>query len=126
VKIPEGDLGKQIEAEFEAGKDLLVTVVAAMGEEMALAAKEAPKGCTYLSLFQPFRYSRPFSRIWAHGALLPCLDIVLFALHYISQIMYSCSVPFNPVNQPVDVVKLRPGLRVHMQYLKWGSVALLG
>jgi hypothetical protein len=33
VKLPEGDLGKQIEADFEAGKDLIVTIVSAMGEE---------------------------------------------------------------------------------------------
>ncbi|KAG9119120.1 Eukaryotic translation initiation factor 5A [Ceratobasidium sp. 392] len=44
VKVPEGDLGKQIQADFEDGKELLVTVVAAMGEELALGAKEAPKG----------------------------------------------------------------------------------
>lgn len=33
VKVPEGDLGKQIEEDFSAGKDLLVTIVSAMGEE---------------------------------------------------------------------------------------------
>jgi hypothetical protein len=33
VKVPEGDLGKQIEADFEAGKDLIVTIISAMGEE---------------------------------------------------------------------------------------------
>ncbi|KAG8743235.1 Eukaryotic translation initiation factor 5A [Ceratobasidium sp. 414] len=49
VKVPEGDLGKQIQADFDEGKELIVTVVAAMGEEMALGAKEAPKGaCTLL------------------------------------------------------------------------------
>jgi translation initiation factor 5A len=44
VKLPEGDLGKQIEEGFEEGKDLLVTIVAAMGEEAAISSKEAPKG----------------------------------------------------------------------------------
>ena len=44
VKVPEGDLGKQIEEDFEAGKDLLVTIVSAMGEEQAISFKEAPKG----------------------------------------------------------------------------------
>ncbi|KAG1454817.1 hypothetical protein G6F56_007228 [Rhizopus delemar] len=43
VKLPEGDLGEQIEAEFDDGKELLVTVVTAMGEEHALTFKEAPK-----------------------------------------------------------------------------------
>jgi len=41
VKVPEGDLGKQIETDFEAGKDLIVTIVAAMGEEAAVSAKES-------------------------------------------------------------------------------------
>ncbi|KAH7924440.1 eukaryotic translation initiation factor 5A-2 [Leucogyrophana mollusca] len=44
VKVPEGDLGKQITDDFEAGKDLLVTIVSAMGEEQAISVKEAPKG----------------------------------------------------------------------------------
>lgn len=33
VKVPEGDLGKQIQADFDEGKDLLVTIISAMGEE---------------------------------------------------------------------------------------------
>jgi hypothetical protein len=33
VKVPEGDLGKQIQDDFDVGKDLLVTIVSAMGEE---------------------------------------------------------------------------------------------
>ena len=44
VKIPEGDIGKEIEAGFEEGKDLLVTIISAMGEEQAISYKEAPKG----------------------------------------------------------------------------------
>ena len=44
VKVPEGDIGKQIQDEFDAGKDLLVTIVSAMGEEQAISFKEAPKG----------------------------------------------------------------------------------
>lgn len=44
VKLPEGDLGKQIQSDFEAGKDLLVTIISAMGEEAAISCKEAPKG----------------------------------------------------------------------------------
>jgi len=43
VKVPEGDLGKQIQNDFEAGKDVLVTIVSAMGEEAAISSKEAPK-----------------------------------------------------------------------------------
>lgn len=33
VKVPEGELGTQISSGFEEGKDLLVTIISAMGEE---------------------------------------------------------------------------------------------
>ena len=33
VKVPEGDLGAQISAGFDEGKDLLVTIIKAMNEE---------------------------------------------------------------------------------------------
>lgn len=33
VKVPESELGEQIAAGFDDGKDLLVTIVSAMGEE---------------------------------------------------------------------------------------------
>jgi len=44
VRAPEGEIGDQIKAGFEDGKDLLVTIVSAMGEEQAISFKEAPKG----------------------------------------------------------------------------------
>jgi len=44
VKVPDDDIGKQIQADFDDGKELLVTIVAAMGEEQAISYKEAPKG----------------------------------------------------------------------------------
>jgi len=44
VKIPEGEIGSTIQAEFDDGKELLVTIVSAMGEEAAISFKEAPKG----------------------------------------------------------------------------------
>ncbi|KAL1934334.1 hypothetical protein VTP01DRAFT_6516 [Rhizomucor pusillus] len=43
VRLPEGELGEQLQADFDEGKDLLVSVVSAMGEEHALSYKEAPK-----------------------------------------------------------------------------------
>ncbi|KAI9301195.1 putative translation initiation factor 5A [Cunninghamella echinulata] len=43
VKLPEGTLGEEIEAAVDEGKDILVTIVSAMGEEHCLAWKEAPK-----------------------------------------------------------------------------------
>lgn len=39
VRVPDGELGEQIQAEFDEGKDLMVTIVTAMGEETALAFK---------------------------------------------------------------------------------------
>lgn len=42
VKVPEGEVGDQIQALFDDGKEVLVTVVSAMGEEHALSVKESP------------------------------------------------------------------------------------
>lgn len=42
VKAPEGELGEQLQAAFDEGKDLMVTIIAAMGEEAAISFKEAP------------------------------------------------------------------------------------
>ncbi|KAK8846678.1 eukaryotic translation initiation factor 5A-1 [Kwoniella newhampshirensis] len=44
VKVPETELGQQIETDFEAGKDLMVTIISAMDEEQAISYKEAPAG----------------------------------------------------------------------------------
>ncbi|KAL1970681.1 hypothetical protein VTN77DRAFT_4325 [Rasamsonia byssochlamydoides] len=44
VKLPEGEVGEKIQKLFvEEGKDTNVVVMAAMGEEVAVDAKEAPK-----------------------------------------------------------------------------------
>ncbi|KAJ3223925.1 Eukaryotic translation initiation factor 5A [Clydaea vesicula] len=43
VKLPDGEIGNKIQAEFDEGKDLIITVVASMGEEMCLGYKDAPK-----------------------------------------------------------------------------------
>ena len=43
VRVPEGELGEQIRNDFDAGKELVVAVLASMGEEAAIAFKEAPK-----------------------------------------------------------------------------------
>jgi translation initiation factor 5A len=44
VKVPDGEIGEQISAAFDDGKDLMVTIVSAMGEEQAISFKEAPQG----------------------------------------------------------------------------------
>ncbi|TPX35793.1 hypothetical protein SmJEL517_g01892 [Synchytrium microbalum] len=43
VKVPEGEVGEKLRAEFGEGKELLVTVISAMGEEAVTTFKEAPK-----------------------------------------------------------------------------------
>ncbi|GAC74724.1 translation initiation factor 5A [Moesziomyces antarcticus T-34] len=44
VRVPDGELGEQIQAAFDDGKDLMVTIVSAMGEEHCLSFKDAPQG----------------------------------------------------------------------------------
>lgn len=44
VKAPEGELGDKLQADFDEGKELIVTIVSAMGEEACISFKEAPKG----------------------------------------------------------------------------------
>ncbi|XP_011157721.3 eukaryotic translation initiation factor 5A isoform X1 [Solenopsis invicta] len=39
LKIPDGDLGTQLRADFESGKELLCTVLKACGEEVVIAVK---------------------------------------------------------------------------------------
>jgi translation initiation factor 5A len=43
VKVPEGELGEQIQSMFDDGKEIVVTVIKALGEEAAISVKEAPK-----------------------------------------------------------------------------------
>ncbi|SCU88143.1 LAMI_0D08944g1_1 [Lachancea mirantina] len=43
VRAPEGELGDAIQASFDEGKDLMVTIISAMGEEAAVSFKEAPR-----------------------------------------------------------------------------------
>lgn len=44
VKLPEGEVGDLIQKNFDDGTDLLITIISAMGEELAIACKEAPRG----------------------------------------------------------------------------------
>uniref|UniRef100_A0A8C6T8H5 Eukaryotic translation initiation factor 5A n=1 Tax=Neogobius melanostomus TaxID=47308 RepID=A0A8C6T8H5_9GOBI len=39
LRVPDNDIGKEIESKFEAGEDFMVTVICAMGEECAIATK---------------------------------------------------------------------------------------
>eukprot|EP00835_Amoeboradix_gromovi_P003076 NODE_191_length_15469_cov_0.243071.p8 type:complete len:153 gc:universal NODE_191_length_15469_cov_0.243071:14298-14756(+) len=41
IKVPEEDLGKSLVTDFEDGKDILVTVISAMGEEAVVSFKNA-------------------------------------------------------------------------------------
>ncbi|XP_030623078.1 eukaryotic translation initiation factor 5A-1 [Chanos chanos] len=39
LRVPEGDLGKEIQNKHAAGEDMLITVISAMGEECAVGIK---------------------------------------------------------------------------------------
>lgn len=43
VKVPEGEIGEQIQKAFDDGQDLMVTIISALGEEQAISFKDAPK-----------------------------------------------------------------------------------
>jgi len=43
LKLPEGELGQQLKAEHDSGKELVVTVIGALGSEQITAFKEAGK-----------------------------------------------------------------------------------
>ncbi|GAA6009384.1 uncharacterized protein JCM10292_001395 [Rhodotorula paludigena] len=43
VKVPDNDLGKEIQDKFDNGDELIVTITSAMGEEHCLAWKPAPQ-----------------------------------------------------------------------------------
>ena len=43
LRLPEGELGTSIRQQFEAGKDLVLTVLSAVGEEAIITVKESTK-----------------------------------------------------------------------------------
>jgi hypothetical protein len=59
VKVPEGDLGTQISAGFDEGKDLLVTIISAMGEEQVSLARSHQLPCALINFGRLFRLRKP-------------------------------------------------------------------
>ncbi|CAH2247618.1 eukaryotic translation initiation factor 5A-1 [Pelobates cultripes] len=43
LKLPDGDLGKEIETRFEGGEEIMISVLCAMNEEYAVAIKAMTK-----------------------------------------------------------------------------------
>lgn len=62
VKVPEGELGTQIQSDFDEGKDLLVTIVSAMGEEQV---------CLLIHLL--LKYLSPALSSCPITSLIPCV-----------------------------------------------------
>lgn len=104
VRLPEGDLGAQIQADFDEGKDLLVTIVSAMGEEQV---REISHGLNrneaLTTMYRPFPTRKPPKDLnlrswnrrcprgldavssvwvlcWSHGFIV-LRSFVLFVLH---------------------------------------------
>lgn len=100
VKVPEGDLGKQIQGDFDEGKDLLVTIISAMGEE-AVSYSSIPVALlgTIPTIVASFMYGTDC--MWYPGHFLQgssqgCLNSVLPP--YVLAALYS---PFTQKsNQP--------------------------
>ena len=40
IKVPDGELGQKIQADFDDAKELVLTVISAMGEEAVVSYKE--------------------------------------------------------------------------------------
>jgi hypothetical protein len=70
VRVPEGELGVTITAAFEEGKDTLVTIVSAMGEEQVSFPRADWLECARLLAFRPFRSKRPPRVPSPHSLLL--------------------------------------------------------
>ena len=43
IKLPEGDIGKEIQTKYDNGEQFFVTVISAMGDEAAIATKPLTK-----------------------------------------------------------------------------------
>ena len=76
VKVPEGDLGTQITAGFEEGKDLLVTIISAMGEEQVSLVGSRQLPCALISFGRLFRLRMPRKALNPLSSLIPSLFTV--------------------------------------------------
>lgn len=45
IKLPEGDIGKEIQTKHDNDDQFMVTIISAMGEEAAIATKAITKWC---------------------------------------------------------------------------------
>lgn len=83
VKVPEGDIGSQISAAFDEGKDLLVTIVAAMGEEQVCIARlQSVQICAYVSIGHLIQGSSEGLLVRTHAYLVDISRLSLVHLHF--------------------------------------------
>lgn len=76
VKVPEGDIGTQISAGFDDGKELLVTIVSAMGEEQ-VSLVFTSVACAPINFRRLFRLRKPRKALLSP---LPSLIASLFSV----------------------------------------------
>ena len=100
VKVPEGEIGVQISTGFDEGKDLLVTIVSAMGEEQVSLSRSrlharlsawvgyfvqgSPERLLVLTLAHPVVISRP-SLVHLHFYALSfyvLTDVILLCMYF--------------------------------------------
>lgn len=83
VKVPEGEIGSQITAGFDEGKDLLITIVAAMNEEqVGIARLQSVQICAYESIGHLIQGSPQGLLVRTHAYLVDISRLSLVHLHF--------------------------------------------
>jgi hypothetical protein len=108
VKVPEGDIGKDISGGFEDGKDLLVTIVSAMGEEqVSLARLQTVRMCIYEPIGYLIQGSPEGLLVCTHAHFVDISFLSLVHLHFTPihlsslRMSFCCACTFHGLIQRV-------------------------